>query len=268
MKRHHLYEVDLERLRAFCTVCGYTDIVLRKSRSSATPKSICIARAQEMQVKRLQKSELAREDRQAHPGRQSRHVLSNIDPKAMTAICAVCGPTDIWKRQNAYKGKTYYTCGTQNREYLRKYRRAHREGRSTNPHALSQINEEAGTAVCATCGPVKIEIRLVNKYVTRRCINAKKLPEPEKRKLQVDPAACHAFHTVIGISLLSQILITEIDHPLAKNWTAVLIKHRTPPGRDRESVITTKITGFSHKLFSGSVRQLLITDGNCMNMNG
>ena len=174
MKRHNLYEIDLERLRAFCTVCGYTDIVLPKSRSNIKIKPVCIARAREMRENRLQKLELAREERQARKGGQPRHIVSDIEPQAMTAICAVCGPTDIWKRPNAYKGKTLYVCGTKNREYLRKYRRAHREGRSSNPHALSQVNEEAGTAVCATCGPVKIEIRLVNKYITRRCINAKK----------------------------------------------------------------------------------------------
>ena len=174
MKRHNLYEIDLERLRAFCTVCGYTDIVLPKIRSNATPKPTCITRAQEMREKQMQKLELAREKRQAHSSAQPRHILSDIDPQAMTAICAVCGPTDIWKRPNAYKGKTLYVCGTKNREYLRKYSWAHREGRSTNPHALSQVDEEAGTAVCATCGTVQIEIRLVNKYVTRRCINAKR----------------------------------------------------------------------------------------------
>jgi len=62
MIRHNLYEVDLERLRAFCTVCGYTDIVLHKSRSSATPKPICVARAKEIREKQLQKSKLAREE--------------------------------------------------------------------------------------------------------------------------------------------------------------------------------------------------------------
>jgi hypothetical protein len=30
MKRHHLYEIDLDRLTAFCTVCGYMEIVLQK----------------------------------------------------------------------------------------------------------------------------------------------------------------------------------------------------------------------------------------------
>jgi hypothetical protein len=182
MKRHQLYEVDLEQLTAFCTVCGYTKIVLRKTRSNTTSKPLCNVRAQEIQEKQLQKSELAREERHAHLSWKQRHVLSKVDPVTMTAICAVCGPTDIWQRPNAYKGRTYYVCGTQNREYLRKYRRAHRGGRPTNPHALSQVNEEEGTAVCATCGPVKIEVRLVNKYVTRRCINAKRHTGPRKKE--------------------------------------------------------------------------------------
>jgi hypothetical protein len=174
MKRHYLYEIDLERLTAFCTICGYTEIVLPKTRSNKRVKPLCIARAREKLEKRLQKAEQAREERQALSGRKQRHILSEIDTENMTAICTVCGPTNIWKSTNAYKGRTYYKCGTKSRNYLRKYSRAHRAGRPTNPHALSQVNEEADTAVCATCGPVKIEIRLVNKYITVRCINAKK----------------------------------------------------------------------------------------------
>jgi len=173
MKRHNLYEVDLERLKAFCTVCGYTDIVLRKSPSNATPKPICVARAKEIQEKQLQKSKLAREERQTSPERKQRHILSNIDTANMTATCSVCGPTSIWKRANAYKGQIYYFCGTKSRDYLRIYKRSHRDGKPTNPQALSRVNEQSGTAICATCGPVMIEIRRVNKYVTRRCPNAK-----------------------------------------------------------------------------------------------
>lgn len=130
--------------------------------------------------KQLQKLELAREERLALSGKQQHHVLSNVDPQTMTAICSICGPTNIWKRSNSNKGRTYYSCGTRSRNYLRKYSRAHRAGRSTNPHALSQVNEEAGIAVCATCGPVKIKIQLVNKYVTVRCINAK-ISAPSKK---------------------------------------------------------------------------------------
>jgi predicted RNA-binding Zn-ribbon protein involved in translation (DUF1610 family) len=173
MKRHQLYEINRERLTAFCTVCGYTEIVLPKTRSDKRPKPLCVARAREKREKQRQKLELAREERQAGAGGRQRHSLSNIDPEAMTAICSNCGPTNIWKHSNSYKGRTYYSCGTRRRTYLRKYSRAHRAGHSTNPHALSQVNEEAGTAVCATCGPVKVEIRRVNKYVTVRCINAK-----------------------------------------------------------------------------------------------
>ena len=180
MKRHHLYEIDLERLTAFCTVCGYTEIVLPKTRSNKKPKPLCIARAREKREKQLQKLELAREERQAGTDGRQRHSLSNIDPKTMTANCSICGPTNIWKRSNSYKGRTYYSCGTRSRNYMRTYSRAHRAGRSTNPHALSQVNEEAGTAVCATCGPVKVKIRLVNKYVTVRCINAIKPARPRK----------------------------------------------------------------------------------------
>jgi hypothetical protein len=143
MKRHQLYEINLERLTAFCTVCGYTEIVLPKTRSDKRPKHLCVARAREKREKQRQKLELAREEGQAGASGRQRHSLSNIDPEAMTAICSICGPTNIWKHSNSYKGRTYYLCGTRRRTYLRKYSRAHRAGRSTNPHALSQVNEEA-----------------------------------------------------------------------------------------------------------------------------
>jgi len=172
MTRHQLYEINLEHRTAFCTKCGYTEIVIPTTRTGKTLKPICSTRTKEILENRRQQVELAREARQSQPGWQLRHVLSHIDPVARTATCSHCGPTSIWKRSSSDKDKTYFVCGTQSREYERAYKRAHRSGRSTNPHALSQINEEAETAICATCGPVKIEIHLVNKYVRRRCINA------------------------------------------------------------------------------------------------
>jgi hypothetical protein len=55
---------------------------------------------------------------------------------------------------------------------MRKYRREHYVARSTNPHALSQIDEKNKTAVCAKCGLVPIEIWHGTKKIIRRCINA------------------------------------------------------------------------------------------------
>jgi len=181
MPKHYLYDIDLKKLTAFCTVCGNTKIVIPTTRTGRTYRPVCSNKAKESREKQLEKLEREKEERHSHSRWPDRHTLSNINPVAKMAICAVCGPTDIWVNHRK-TGKTTYSCGNQSREFLREYKRSHREGRSSNPHVLSQIDDAAGTAVCATCGPVKINRRLVNKYVTRRCINA---PPPRKaRKIE------------------------------------------------------------------------------------
>jgi hypothetical protein len=168
--RHQLYEIDLKNLIAFCTACGYTEIVLRKSLTGPELKPFCVVRAKEIEERQRQKVELSRETRQSRRIRQGYHVLSEINTETMRAVCSKCGPTDIWKTYG-HKRKVTYICATKSREYMRIYKRSHTKSRPSNPHALSQIDEEARTAVCAKCGPVEIEVRLANKNVTRRCIN-------------------------------------------------------------------------------------------------
>src|SRR5215211_3539457 len=97
----------------------------------------------------------------------------------MTAICSVCGPTEIQKKIT--EQSVYYYCATHLRAKMRKSRRAHYVARSSNPHALSQIDEENKTAVCAKCGPVEIQIWTGKKKINRRCINSgKKVKNDEK----------------------------------------------------------------------------------------
>ena len=171
-KRHQLYEVDLERRTAFCTACGYTEIHIPNTRTRATPKPMCVARARERREWEQERKVVSDEEKRSLPTWRPRHTLSEIDPIARTAICAVCGPTDIWKTPN--KQGSGYTCGRKYRDYMREYGRNRYVARSSNPHALSQIDEEKGTAICAKCGPVEIEIRYGPKNIRRRCINAGK----------------------------------------------------------------------------------------------
>jgi len=170
MKRHNLFDIDLENKTAFCTVCGKTGIYLPEPRKQKQARPICINRAREIWLDNKEKRKLARVDEQSRPNWQPRHKLSEIDTDKLRAICVVCGPTDIRK---VGKGQySRYDCLTKSRNYMRHYRRSHYVARSTNPHALSEIDEENQVAVCTKCGSVKIVIWRGKKKTNRRCINA------------------------------------------------------------------------------------------------
>jgi hypothetical protein len=171
MKSHHLYEVNLEQKTAFCTACGYTEIYVPKTRTHSKPKFICLNRAREIWLNNQARQKVVRAEKRQQPDWKPRHTLTEINPETLRATCAICGRTDIRKvTQGKY---SRYECLTLKRSYTREYRRAHYVARFTNPHALSQIDEENKTAVCAKCGPVKLEIRRGAKKINRRCINAR-----------------------------------------------------------------------------------------------
>ena len=132
MIRHNLYEINLEQGTAFCTACGRVKIHVAKTRTKRTPKVICINRFR-------QTAEAYKEKQQSKPGWKPRHVLSRIDSEKMTATCSLCGQTKI--RRRIYNRATSYACATSDRAYGRKYRRSHYVARSSNPHALSQVDE-------------------------------------------------------------------------------------------------------------------------------
>jgi hypothetical protein len=181
MKRHQLYEIDLDKRTAFCVVCGYTEIFIPNTRKRTNPKPKCITRARELKANRQEEKYILKEEKQLLPTWRPQHSLSEINVVKMTAICAVCGPTDIWK--NTDKDKLRFICATRWRDYMRQYKRVHYVGRSSNPHALSEVDEEKGTAMCAKCGHVKIEIKYTNKKIMRRCINrSKELIETRKNQ--------------------------------------------------------------------------------------
>ena len=102
------------------------------------------------------------------------HSLSQIDPQYMTAICAICGPTDIRKRR--IRKSTVYICATKKRAYALEYRRRHAPVvRWTYPptaHVLSNIDDENRTATCSRCGPVIIYISRHKNSISRRCSKA------------------------------------------------------------------------------------------------
>jgi hypothetical protein len=170
-QRHKLSRINLKSQTAFCSVCGYTKIHVAKLRTRNTPKVLCVKRARESRESKQARYRRVRDEQRSKPGWKPRHSLSEINPQTLTAVCAVCGLTEI--RKSIKSGYTRYDCATKERAYMSKYQRTHRVGRPANPHALSQVNEEEKTAVCAKCGPAKIEIWQTRKKINRRCINAK-----------------------------------------------------------------------------------------------
>jgi hypothetical protein len=110
------------------------------------------------------------------PAEKQRHSLSSIDKEKRTAICAVCGPTDV-HRITIKKKYTTYICATKGRQQSRNYRLAHPhiphpQQFSPNAHVLSNVDDETRTAVCSQCGPVRIHIRRYKNLITRCCSKA------------------------------------------------------------------------------------------------
>ena len=173
MARHNLYEIDLENRTAFCTVCGHTEIYVAKSRKGAKSKVYCIKWANQRKKRAKESRRRARENRQSQPDWKPRHSLLEINTETMTAVCAVCGPTDI-RRIHGRNNYTAYYCANKLKETNRKYHRMSYVSKSSNPliHKLSEVDEEKKTAMCSRCGPVEIVIWKTKKKINRRCVNA------------------------------------------------------------------------------------------------
>jgi hypothetical protein len=152
MKKHRLYEIDLEHKIAFCSVCRYTDIEVQKRRTGKVV-ILCTARAKEIREKCQSRKKQLPEDISKLENRPW-HSLTDINPQTLMANCAICGPTDVIRVKE--RGKTCYRCATRVRDYRRQREHPHFFGRKSKLHPLSNIDLENGTAVCERCGPVKL----------------------------------------------------------------------------------------------------------------
>jgi hypothetical protein len=201
-KQHRLYEIDLERNTAFCTACGYIEIHVVKGRTRQS-KVYCGIRFQEM---REQYKKPFREEKRGNQVKKPRHTLSQIDPEKGTAICAICGPTDI--RKQSKKGSILYVCGKVNREYQSPYHRNYYVRKTDNPliHSLSEINEEKKTAVCSICGPVEIYVWQGRRKIGCRCSNASITysPRPSKLRREINTTLIYQYKADYGCERCGQ----------------------------------------------------------------
>jgi hypothetical protein len=121
---HRLDNVDLGKQTADCSICGPTQILVRRDpkHPHRAPSTMCINRYRESVRESQRRRRL--QARLQNPNWKPKHKLSKVNPKKMRALCAICGPTDILKAIN-YHDIVSYRCATIMRKQARDYSRLH-----------------------------------------------------------------------------------------------------------------------------------------------
>jgi hypothetical protein len=126
---HRLANMDVRKRTAVCSICGHTQISVRKESKhpDRKPHITCINRYREIvrNSQRRRRLQLRLQD----PTWKPKHSLSEIDPKKMRGVCAICGPTDILKA-TTFKNQGFYRCANKIREQARDYSRLHYKPKS------------------------------------------------------------------------------------------------------------------------------------------
>jgi hypothetical protein len=121
------------------------------------------------------------------------HRLTKVDRKNKTAVCSVCGPTEITVAKRRAHHIEKVSCINRARaSYEARNRRVRLEKRLQNPakkprHSLSQINVEKMRAICAVCGPTAIKKRRVGQQYPVYICATKKLEYGRRYRLTRTP---------------------------------------------------------------------------------
>jgi hypothetical protein len=96
---HHLSEIDCNKMRAVCSICGPTDIRVRHDRGKYS-YYYCNTRMRE-------RTATYRRAKGIPLPSPSHHRLSEVDLENRTAVCSKCGRVKIYvvKQGNKYKSR-------------------------------------------------------------------------------------------------------------------------------------------------------------------
>ena len=128
--------------------------------------------------------------------RRSSHRLDNVDIEQRTAICSICGTTQIVvQRDSKHPDRTPgIRCINRYREIVRNcQRRRRKQARAQNPnwkpkHKLSDIDVEKMRGICARCGPTDIlKATIYQNHTFYRCATSLRRQARDYSRLHYKP---------------------------------------------------------------------------------
>lgn len=101
-----------------------------------------------------------------------RHNLTEVDLVGRTAVCRVCGPTEIYVPPKNGRLKRLCVARWKSlKESIRDHKRLDAsKGHTYVNHMIVKFNPASMRGECRVCGPVSV--KLVGKDARRRCVNA------------------------------------------------------------------------------------------------